>query len=100
MSRFLRIRNNTIHVPSLANASIETGCFGFPSLTLDFHGQPRKTISYTWKTYDDCEKDLIKVKAAMQAVEQSLASIPLTSPSEKVEEKAVELVTPQVTTNA
>jgi hypothetical protein len=68
-------------------------------LTLDFHGQPRKTISYTWKTYDDCETDLIKVKAAMQAVEKSLAAIPLTLPCE---EKAVELVTPQavVTTNS
>ena len=89
MSRFLRIRNNTIHVPSLANASIETGCFGFPSLSLDFHGQARKTISYTWKTYDDCEKDLIKVKAAMLLVEQALAGIPLTAPVTGASDKPV-----------
>lgn len=79
MSRFLRIQNNTIHIPSLANVSIQTGCLGVPMLALDFHGQPRKTILYSWKTYDECEKDLIKIKASMLSVEQALAGIPLTA---------------------
>ena len=83
MSRFLRIQNNTIHIPSLANVSIQTGCLGVPMLALDFHGQPRKTILYSWKTYDECEKDLIKIKASMLSVEQALTGIPLTSHLDK-----------------
>ena len=90
MSRFLRIQNNTIHVPSLANISIQTGCFGIPMLVLDYHGQPRKTITYEGKTYDQCEKDLIKVKAAMLSVEQALTGIPLTAPTVENSDKAVE----------
>ena len=79
MSRFLRIQNNTIHIPSLANVSIQTGCICGPMLVLDFHGHPRKTITYSWKTYNECENDLILIKSSMLSIEHALSDIPLTS---------------------
>ena len=57
MSRFVRIGNNVVHIPSLANVSISTTCTGAPYLCLYYHNQTHKTINYGWSNYDECEKD-------------------------------------------
>ena len=89
MARFVRIGNNVIHVPSLANVSIHTTCYGTPYLAFYFHNQTQQTVSYRWKSYTECEKDLLRVKAAMAEVEKALTGVPLTEPAEV----KVELVT-------
>jgi hypothetical protein len=78
MVRFIRIANNVIHVPSLANVSIQTNCLGSPSLCFYFHNQTHKTVRYGWSAYTACEKDLMRVKAAMMEIEKVLSNVPLT----------------------
>ena len=78
MARFVRIGNNVVHIPSLANVSIDTTCFGKPTLCFYFHNQTQKQVSGIWKIYEDCERDLIRVKSAMMEVEKALIAVPLT----------------------
>lgn len=77
MSRFLRIGSNTIHVPSLANVSMSKNCFGYPQLCLYYHTQ-RTQIIYCGN-YEECEKQMMRVKRAMRVVEMELDTIPLVS---------------------
>jgi len=78
MPRFIRIHQQVIHIPSLANVSMGTSCTGQPFLTFYYHNQHSQTISYGWGKWDICEKDLIRVKASMIETEKTLESIPLT----------------------
>jgi hypothetical protein len=78
MPRFIRIHQQVIHIPSLANVSMGTSCTGQPFLTFYYHNQHSQTISYNWGKWDVCEKDLIRVKASMIETEKTLESIPLT----------------------
>ena len=87
MARFVRIGNNVVHIPSLANVSITTTCLGRPALCFYFHNQTQQNITYRWKTYDECEKDLLRVKSAMMEIEKAISAVPLTEPSDiKIEE--------------
>jgi hypothetical protein len=78
MARFVRIGNNVVHIPSLANVSITTTCLGRPALCFYFHNQTHQQVSGIWKTYEDCERDLIRVKSAMMEIEKALVAVPLT----------------------
>jgi hypothetical protein len=85
MSRFVRIGNNVVHIPSLANVSISTTCTGAPYLCLYYHNQTHKTINYGWSNYDECEKDMMKIKSAMTVIEKALDAIPLTDDTKKTD---------------
>ena len=78
MSRFLRISNTVIHVPSLANVSMTTNCVGSPSLCLYYHTQKTQTL-YCGK-YEECEKQMMRIKEAMKKIEIALDGIPLVEP--------------------
>lgn len=75
MSRFLRISETVIHVPSLANVSMTTTCFGSPRLCLYYHTQ-KTQILYCGK-YEECERQMMRIKEAMKRVEAALDGIPL-----------------------
>ena len=78
MARFVRIGNNVVHIPSLANVSITTTCLGRPALCFYFHNQTHQQVSGIWASYEDCERDLIRVKSAMMEIEKALVAVPLT----------------------
>jgi hypothetical protein len=88
MSRFLRISNTVIHVPSLANVSMKTNCFGSPSLCLYYHTQETQTLNCG--KYEECERQMMRIKAAMKKVETALDEIPLVE-SEPVESKMIDM---------
>jgi hypothetical protein len=77
MPRFVRISKEVIHIPSLANVSMGTTCLGGPFLCFHYHNQKSQTIGYSWGKWDQCEKDLIRVKAAMIEIEKILDSVSL-----------------------
>jgi hypothetical protein len=52
MPRFIRIHQQVIHIPSLANVSMGTSCTGQPFLTFYYHNQHSQTISYNWGKWD------------------------------------------------
>jgi hypothetical protein len=78
MSRFLRISNTVIHVPSLANVSMTTNCLGSPSICLYYHTQ--KTQILYCGNYEECEKQMMRIKTAMKSIENALDGIPLVEP--------------------
>ena len=78
MSRFLRISNTVIHVPSLANVSMTTNCLGSPSICLYYHTQ--KTQILYCGNYEECEKQMMRIKTAMKNIENALDGIPLVEP--------------------
>jgi len=78
MSRFLRISNTVIHVPSLANVSMTTNCVGSPSICLYYHTQ--KTHILYCGNYEECEKQMMRIKTAMKNIENALEGIPLVEP--------------------
>ena len=78
MSRFLRISNTVIHVPSLANVSMTTNCVGSPSICLYYHTQ--KTQILYCGNYEECEKQMMRIKTAMKNIENALDGIPLVEP--------------------
>ena len=78
MSRFLRISNTVIHVPSLANVSMTTNCLGSPSICLYYHTQ--KTQILYCGNYEECEKQMMRIKTAMKKIENALDGIPLVEP--------------------
>lgn len=80
MPRFIRIHQQVLHVPSLANVSMGTTCLGQPFLTFYYHNQRNQTIVYGWGKWEDCEKDMIRIKTSMMEIEKTLGIIPLTDP--------------------
>lgn len=72
-----------VHIPSLANVTMETSCWGSPQLNLYYHVQAHKTINYSWAQWEACEKDLIRVKQAMVLSEKALENMPLTEEIKK-----------------
>ena len=78
MSRFLRISDTVIHVPSLANVSMTTTCTGAPRICLYYHTQ--KTQILQCGKYEECEKQMMRIKTAMKAIETALDGIPLVEP--------------------
>ena len=96
MTRFIRVSNTIIHIPSLANVTMDTSCWGSPQLNLYYHVQAHKTISYTWGSWEACEKDLIRVKQAMVLSEKALENMPLTEEIKK--EEVVQVDTTEVAT--
>ena len=84
MPRFVRIHQQVIHVPSLANVSMGTTCLGQPFLTFYYHNQHSQTISYGWGTREECEKDMIRIKASMMEIEKTLQIISLTEPDKPI----------------
>ena len=96
MTRFIRIGKTIVHIPSLANVTMDTSCWGSPQLNLYYHVQAHKTISYTWGSWEACEKDLIRVKQAMVLSEKALENMPLTEEIKK--EEVVQVDTTEVAT--
>jgi hypothetical protein len=92
MPRFVRIHQQVIHVPSLANVSMGTTCLGQPFLTFYYHNQHSQTISYGWGKWEECEKDLIQVKTAMMETERVLSSVLLTEKTQVVDIATVEFI--------
>jgi len=92
MTRFIRIGKTIIHIPSLANVTMETSCFGAPQLNLYYHVQAHKAISYGWGKWGDCEKDLIRIKQAMVLSEKALETMPLTEEIKKEEPTQIDTI--------
>jgi hypothetical protein len=90
MTRFIRVAKTIIHIPSLANVTMDTSCFGAPQLNLYYHVQAHKTIQYGWGQWELCEKDLIRIKQAMLLSEKALENMPFTEEVKK-EELQVEM---------
>jgi hypothetical protein len=86
MTRFVRIGQTVIHVPSLANVSMSTDCYGRPYLTFYYHNQHNQTITYGWGKWAECEKDMLRVKGSMMEIEKALSTVPLTESAESVPE--------------
>lgn len=76
MPRFLRIKNNMIHIPSLFNVSMGTSCMGYPYMHLSYHTKQEMKISYNG--WDECERDFNRVKSALKEIENALEDIILT----------------------
>ncbi len=100
MPRFLRIKNNMVHVPSLSSVSIGTSCMGYPYIHLSYHTRQELKVSYG--AWDDCEKDFNRVKTALKEVESYLEKIVLTEevavPVSKVDVGQVDVQPVVVTT--
>lgn len=92
MPRFVRIHQQVIHIPSLANVSMGTNWLGQPFLTFYYHNQHSQTISYGWGKWEECEKDLIQVKTAMMETERVLSSVLLTEKTQVVDIATVEFI--------
>lgn len=84
MPRFVRIGNEVIHIPSLANVSMGTNCWGAPFLCFYYHNQKNQTMSYGFGKWPACEADLIRVKTAMIEIEKVVGVIPLTEEKESL----------------
>ena len=82
--RFVRIVNEVIHIPSLANVSMGTNCWGSPFLCFYYHNQKNQTMSYGFGKWAACEADLIRVKTAMIEIEKVVGVIPLTEEKESL----------------
>lgn len=82
MSRFLRINSSVVHVPSLANVSMTTNCLGSPRLCLYYHTQ--KTQIMRCGNYEETERQMMRIKTAMKAIEVALEGIPLVEPEQVV----------------
>jgi hypothetical protein len=76
--RFVCISKEVIHIPSLANVSMGTTCLGAPFLCFYYHNQKNQTIGYGFGKWNDCERDLIRVKSAMIEIEKIIGEVPLT----------------------
>jgi hypothetical protein len=76
MPRFLRIKNNMIHIPSLSSVSMGTSCMGYPTIQLSYH--TRKPFTVCYNKWEECERDFNRIKAALKEVETSLEKIVLT----------------------
>lgn len=81
MPLFIRIGHNVLHIPSLANVTMGRNWVGQPVLGFHYHNQNTATISYGWGKWEDCEKDMIRIKHAMAEVERTLSCISLTEPA-------------------
>ena len=82
MSRFLRINSSVVHVPSLANVSMTTNCVGSPRLCLYYHTQ--KTQIMSCGNYEETERQMMRIKTAMKAIDVALEGIPLVEPEQVV----------------
>ncbi len=102
MPRFLRIKNNMIHVPSLSSVSVGTSCMGYPYIHLSYH--TRQELKMFYSTWDECQRDFNRVKSALKEVESSLETIVLTeevtSPVSKVDVGQVDVQPVAITTSA
>ena len=76
MARFIRIGTTVIHVPSLANVSMTSNCFGRPYLSFHYHNHKEETVTY--RTWEECEKDHVRMMTAMKQIERCLESVPMT----------------------
>ena len=76
MPRFLRLKNNMIHIPSLSSVSVGTSCMGYPYIHLSYHTRQELKVSYA--KWEECERDFNRVKSALKEVESSLETIVLT----------------------
>lgn len=94
MTRFIRIGKTIVHIPSLANVTMDTSCWGSPQLNLYYHVQAHKTITYAWGSWEACEKDLIRVKQAMVLSEKALENMPLT---EEIKKEVIQIDTTELT---
>jgi hypothetical protein len=82
MPRFVRIGNEVIHIPSLANVSMGTTCLGAPFLCFYYHNQKNQNMSYGFGKWSVCEADLIRIKTAMIEIEKIVQTVPLTEEKE------------------
>ncbi len=90
MPRFLRLKNNMIHIPSLSSVSMSAGCFGKPYLSLYYHNIKNvQTIKY--RIWEECERDFNRVKKAMNDIEVMLSPISLTEDATPVVQEAVKV---------
>ena len=80
MPRFVRIGNDVVHIPSLANVNMSRSCMGNPYITLYYHNNHMQTVSYAWGKWSVCEKDMLTIKTAMMEIEKIMTPVPLTEP--------------------
>ena len=80
MPRFVRIGNDVVHIPSVANLTMSRSCMRRPVLTIYYHNHRIQSVSYPWGKWDLCEKDMMAIKSAMMEIEKVLVSVPLTEP--------------------
>jgi len=76
MPRFVRIENSMVHVPSLSSVSMLSNCLGRPYLMLNYHTKMNMKIQYS--SWDKCEADFNRLKAALVEIETLLQKLPLT----------------------
>jgi len=55
-----------------------TNCLGSPSICLYYHTQ--KTQILYCGNYEECEKQMMRIKTAMKSIENALDGIPLVEP--------------------
>ena len=75
-ARFIRIGATVIHVPSLANVSMTSNCFGRPYLSFHYHNHKEEIVTY--RTWEECEKDHVRMMTVMKQIERCLEAVPLT----------------------
>lgn len=76
MPRFVRVENTMVHVPSLSSVSMHSNCLGRPYLMLYYHTKMNLKIQYS--SWDKCETDFNRLKAALVEIEGLLQKVPLT----------------------
>jgi hypothetical protein len=76
MPRFVRVENTMVHVPSLSSVSMHSNCLGRPYLMLYYHTKMNLKIQYS--SWDKCEADFNRLKAALVEIEGLLQKVPLT----------------------
>lgn len=82
MPRFLRVKNQMIHVPSLSSVSMQSNCFGRPYLALYFHTKDMMKIQFA--EWNDCEADFNRLKTALTEIEALLQKVALTEEPPKI----------------
>lgn len=86
-----------VHVPSISSVTIGSTCFGYPIVTISYHAT-KATTRISYSSWEDCQADFKRIKAALLEVETLLEKILLTqeeevkkSESKKVEKNMIEL---------
>jgi len=94
MPHFLRVKNSALHVPSISNVIMYTGCLGGGFLRIYYHNSTKSTsLSYSDK--EAWWTDYKRIKEAMAEVDKLLNTLPLTDsspPTHVVKDSTQEIV--------
>lgn len=80
-----------IHMPSISSVTIGTNCLGRPLVTISYHATKEVVFTY-YRTWEECQKDFARIKAALSEVEALLEKIPLTEPESKPIQEEVQKI--------